>query len=407
MEKVARIWLYLLALLIITSCDPMSEEEKKWIEEQAENGNLDQQYKITQMKEDYGHGDYVFGAKLAKKYEKSLLDTGYVKMVDSKIYESKDNIKEKLRWLKYGVSKGNGKHAHELGEIFESGEESNPNRELAMQYYIIADSLGYPISKLSILKMENKSPSLWTFVKSYYDLSYSRLTGSSLGKFCGATLQTSKELIFSPMSNIKWWQYLLIYAGMFVIAIIIGVANYRIESSVASGKSTGWILPLFAGYGFYNVVMMDFDPVVKLNIGHLFAVDGTFGDATLFATLPTWIMLIALLYAVYIIISSTISGAGMFWRFLMLAISVIYGVFFGAAISILAAVVFVLGIIKGGLFSGGFNNSAPTPATNPVSQKIKVDCPHKTLSGGCNLNNGWSCHVEKGSSSCPYGVREM
>lgn len=406
MEKVAHYCLSLLTLLIAVSCGTMSEEEKKWIEQQAENGNLDSQYKITQMKSNYGDGDYVFGAKLAKKYETSLLDIGYVKSVDDKVFESRDNIKKKLRWLKYGASKGNGVHAHELGEIYETGDGVESNPDLAMRYYVMADSLGYPLSKLHIFKMGNKQPSSWMLVKAYYDLNYSRVNGSGLGKFCASVLQTSKDMIFSSMSNIKWWQYALFYVGLFAIAIIIGVVNNRVESNVACGKSTGWILPLFAGYGFYNVVLMDFDPVVKLNIGHLFAVEGTFGDSSRFATLPTWIMLIALLYAVYIIFSSTDSVGGMLWRVILLAISVVYGVFFGASISILAAVVLVIGIIKGGLFSSGFDNRSAA-ASAPSNSKINVCCPCKMTTGGCSLHNGLTCPVEEGAACCPYDVEEM
>lgn len=32
-----------------------------------------------------------------------------------------------------------------------------------------------------------------------------------------------------------------------------------------------------------------------------------------------------------------------------------------------------------------------------------VECNHKTISGGCDLNNGWSCHVQENRESCPYG----
>lgn len=411
MNKIICLCVCLLTAWVLSSCGGMTDEEKKWIEEQAENGDPACQYKITRMKSDYGDGDYVFGAQLANKYRKSLLDSGYVRSVDDKVFEARDNVKEKVRWLKYGASKGNGKHAHQLGEMYASGDGVDANRELAVHYYAMGDSLGFPLSKLSLIDMEGGQPSVWTLVKSHYDYSYSMFSGSWLGKSCVAVMQTVKELAFSPVSYLKWWHYVLFYVGLFVVAIVIWIMNSRLEDNVATGRSTLWLMPLATAYGAYNTILMDFGQAVRLNIGHLFAVKGTFGDASLFATIPSWIMLIAILYSVYIIVSSTMTGFGMVKRFVLLALSLVFGVFFGAMISILAAIVLVVGMIKGGLFSPASRPANDASGYQAASSCLpfppKVECPYKMYSGGCNLNNGWSCHVEDGASTCPYGVKEL
>lgn len=52
------------------------------------------------------------------------------------------------------------------------------------------------------------------------------------------------------------------------------------------------------------------------------------------------------------------------------------------------------------------SGASTSPESSVGDGRVKVNCPHKTFSGGCYLNNGWSCAVEEGASSCPYGLRE-
>ena len=71
----------------------------------------------------------------------------------------------------------------------------------------------------------------------------------------------------------------------------------------------------------------------------------------------------------------------------------------------IAAVWFAIKVLgSDAIFSS--SNKTSVASDNSYSKKKKIDCPRKTISGGCDLNNGWSCAVEEGSSKCPYGVRE-
>lgn len=110
---------------------------------------------------------------------------------------------------------------------------------------------------------------------------------------------------------------------------------------------------------------------------------------------PSWVGRI--LYGLYILFLTSIAFMIAMWL-VVIALTglVIYGVFkifFSSGSSSKS---------KGG--RSPFSSSSDSDSDS-VSE-IKVDCPHKTISGGCKLNNGWSCHIESGSNDCPYGLSE-
>lgn len=100
---------------------------------------------------------------------------------------------------------------------------------------------------------------------------------------------------------------------------------------------------------------------------------------------PTWGSRIA--YSIYILILSGLAFTIAMWMVMIALVGLV-----------------IYGMLK--LFFGNGSSSSRSSSTSSTDTK-KVDCSHNTISGGCDLNNGWSCHVEKGDDRCPYGVREM
>lgn len=406
-----------LAGICVACSNPMSEAEKDYLLKQAESGNAEAQYKVYYSKYDFAN---VFDDKTREVYFKRALEQGYEPAIYKHIYDAQrdNNTVKELKWLRYGVEHQSGRAAYDLARIYMKGDKVAKNMERARELLNKAKTWGNADARNQLRELDGTQPGFMTRVGESFLDEYHSSRGSFLGRIYSTWFEGSKELLIGGLMPIfldvgyPWWVGILLLLGLLVIAILFFVLaswGSSIEESNSKGQlRLAWIPWAFALYGAILGITGRACNEIYYNVGRLTAAEGTFGNWTLFSTVQTWVMLFIIIYGVAVVCTSSRSPASLVKRLLFLSIMSVYGFFIGISLSIVIAIIIALALFNGSVVSsfvsgdrGGGN------ATPIVPAETKVDCQYKTISGGCSLNNGWSCHVEKGSDTCPYGVREM
>lgn len=389
---------------VLTSCSNITEQEKTYILEQAEKGDHESLARVVCLREDF---DYVFDQKTRSKYEQIGLENGVKPIIDNKIAMSETDS-ERIKWLKFGVKKGIGAHAYRLAEIYKADGDSIKERE----FYVQADELGYPMARLSLEKMDGATGSLTENIFATYRTEKLYANASWLGKNVKAMFATSKEMLmavltvfFRPEAGL-WWKVLLTYLGFLGVYIALMYYWPSFDRKLGQGNlSLAWIPWLFTLYGVYSAATSGSCREIWLNIGRLTPVEGTFGNLTLLSVIPTWIVLLSALYALGVALFSSRSvGLGIV-RFLSVAALSVYGFVAGVSALVLVVVLFVIAMLKGHTANSFVNSTSSSGNSGSGSGRSYIDCPHKTISGGCSLNNGYSCRAQSNGGDCPYGVK--
>ena len=241
--------------------------------------------------------------------------------------------------------------------------------------------------------------------------------GSFLGRIYSTWFEGSKGLLIGSIMPIfldvgyPWWAGILLLLGLLVFVVLFFVfASWgtTIEDNNSKGRlRLTWIPWAFALYGAILGITGRACNEIYYNIGRLTATEGTFGGWTIVSTLQTWLMLFIILYGIIVVCTSSRSPVSLVKRLLFLSVMSVYGFFVGVSLSLVFAIILALLLFKGTVGTSFVSGSSGGSAPSNGPTETKVNCPYKTISGGCNLNNGWSCHVENGADECPYGVREM
>lgn len=406
-----------LASVCVACSDPMSEAEKDYLLKQAESGNAEAQYKVYISRRDFAN---VFDDKIRETYFKRALEQGYEPAIYRHIYDARreNNTAKELKWLRYGVEHQSGRATYDLACEYLEGKIVKKNTELAHELLNKAVVLGNTSARNKLRELDGTQPGFMTRIGESFMDEYHSSRGSYLGRIYSTWFEGSKGLLIGSIMPIfldvgyPWWAGILLLLGLLAIVVLFFVLaslGSSIEEFNSKGRlSLAWIPWAFALYGATMGITGRSCNEVYYNIGRLTAVEGTFGNWTTFSTFQTWVMLFIIIYGVVVVCTSSRSPVSLVKRLLFLSIMSVYGFFIGISLSIVIAIIIALAIFNGSVassFASGDRGGGSVSPTGPA--ETKVDCQYKTISGGCSLNNGWSCHVENGSDTCPYGGHEM
>lgn len=403
--------------ICVACSDPMSQEEKNYLLEQAEKGNVEAQYKVSNSGSDF---ENVLDDKTRKTYFKQALEQGYEPAIYDRIYEARKNksTAKELKWLQYGVEHHSGRATYDLACMYMEGTQVPENMERARELLEKATALGNVSARNKLRKLDGTQPGFFYRLSESFVDEFNSSSGSFLGRIYSTWFEGSKGLLMGGLMPIfldvgyPWWQGILLLLGCLGFAVLFFVlASWG--SSIEEANSKGrlrltWIPWAFSLYGAILGVTGRACNEIYYNIGRLTAAEGTFGNWTLVSTVQTWLMLFIILYGIVVVCTSSRSPASLVKRLLFLSVLSVYGFFVGISLSLVFAIILALSLFNGtvaSFFTSGGGASGSAASNGPA--ETKVDCRYKTISGGCSLNNGWSCHVENGADECPYGVREM
>lgn len=412
---------YALLLCLIGICvacsDPMSQEEKNYLLEQAEKGNAGAQYKVFSSRRDFKN---VFDDKTRETYFKRALEQGYEPAVYHHIYEAQkdNNAAKELKWLRYGVEHHSGRAMYDLASMYMEGTKVPENMKYARELLEKATALGNTNARNKLRELDGTQPGFLKRLGESFVDEFNSSSGSFLGRVYSTWFEGSKGLLIGGFMPIfldvgyPWWQGILLLLGCLGFVILFFVLaswGASVEKSNSKGRlRLTWIPWAFALYGAILGVTGRACSEIYYNVGRLTAAEGTFGNWTMVSTVQTWLMLFIILYGVIVVCTSSRSPLSLVKRLLFLSVMSVYGFFVGVSLALVFAIVLALSLFKGSV--GSFfvsENDGSSGGTSNGPAETKVDCRYKTISGGCSLNNGWSCHVEQGADGCPYGGREM
>ncbi len=252
-------------------------------------------------------------------------------------------------------------------------------------------------------KLNNKKVRLNTILLELVVDEWKTTEGPFVSKLCNIWRDFLTFLLTGSI-NVSWWEILLLVLFPLFVFILFFVwfSQFQwMEYSVMYNKGNKkliWVPIVFIIYGLYACIVGDLSMDTYWNLGRFTSVDGFSSFFASIAIFTTWVLTCISLYTVYIIVFYSPNRHAMIIRLLNLFFLSILAFSVGVIGSIIIAIVIVYKIAtKTLLFEelSSDNNFC----------KRKVECSHKTISGGCDLNNGWGCAVEEGSSICPYDIR--
>ncbi len=309
------------------------------------------------------------------------------------------------------IDKNTARERYSQALKYLTGDGVRKDTVYAKQLLYLASEGGEIKARKILRKLNHETPlSLSATIVEEAKYEWASREGPLIGKICvlsgeGIAVAFMGSLVELLQGRFSW----LYIVGLLLAPIIITI--YLIIFSYYGKVETGynkWIrlrisaIPtFFIIYGIYGLVVGGISQDAYWTLGRLVFTTGHTGFWAKLTLFLNWALLASIVYGIVTIIigSTTISSI---FRILGFVFMCLFSLFAGTAGSIIIAIILAIMISKGIIFTPSGISGVPVLANSNESKK--VDCREKTISGGCNLNNGFSCHKEKGSS-CPYGVK--
>lgn len=377
-----QVFLLCLISIFITSCNELREEDKAKLLGEAAKGNPQAMQMVYRLQRSGAYGDLI-DEKTCAEYEKRSLENGFYEVIKLKIEDEKKessapDIDIALKWERYGAEHGSVACMRDLGKYYY--DKGTPeDRERGLYWTRMAADSSCAIAQMRLLRWENKKVYMPTWSLNLGAEGWKVTEGGNLiARFTSWTVHFVPAFfldIFKYLfSSEYWWQGLLGLIAFLIVLISLKYLPQTLQQSIHRkadlpmlwtmiyGGLNGSFM-VFCHYdGLINSEWMQDNNYMALNIGRFtygpMSVD-VVSDIFIYAS---WIWLVGLVgIFLYLAFKHAVDDGG---QWLWIALSVLLGYFYGAALSLvvvfilLPAFIILLVMSVGSKFSGSSSSSS-------------------------------------------------